>query len=82
MAEKPGDPKLERQWRQASLALMLPTMMVVGPLVGLAIALGLIHWLEIGPPWAARIKVIGVFIGILTSIRETILVIRKLSRES
>jgi hypothetical protein len=82
MAHKPGDPNAERQWRQASLALTLPTLMVVGPLVGLLLALALVHWLEIGPPWAARIKVIGVFLGILTSIRETILVIRKLSRDS
>jgi hypothetical protein len=82
MARKPGEREDDRQWRQASLALTLPLMMVVGPLLGFFLASGLVYWLEIGPPWAARIRAIGVFLGIMTGIRETILVIRKLSRES
>lgn len=82
MARKPDDNDAARQWRQASLALTLPMMMLAGPLVGYFLAVGLIHWLDIGPVWAGRIKIIGVILGVMAGIRETVSVIRKLSKGS
>lgn len=81
MARKPDDPQAARQWRQASLALSLPMMMLAGPLVGFLLAMAAIHWLEIGPVWAARVKIIGVILGIMAGIRETVGVIRKISKD-
>lgn len=82
MARKPDESSAARQWRQASMALTLPMMMLAGPLVGYFLAVGLIHWLEIGPQWAGRIKIIGVILGVMAGIRETVNVIRKLSKGS
>jgi hypothetical protein len=53
-------------------------MMLAGPIVGYFLAVGLIHWFEIGPDWEDRVKVIGVLLGVMAGIRETIGVIRKL----
>lgn len=82
MARKPADSSSDRQWRQASLALSLPMMMLAGPIVGYFLAVGLIQWLDIGPDWAGRTKIIGVLLGTMAGIRETINVIRKLTKDS
>lgn len=83
MARKPDDESsAAKQWRQASMALSLPMMMLAGPLVGYFLAVGLIHWFDIGPLWADRIKIIGVILGVMAGVRETIIVIRKLSKGS
>gem|GEM_PF-4601474 len=54
--------------------------MAAGPIVGYLLALGLIRWLEIGPPWNTRLKLVGVILGALASGRETVRLIRRLSR--
>ncbi len=78
MARKPEDPAA-KQRRQASLAVILPMMMLAGPLAGFIMASAVIHWFEIGPNWEGRVKVIGVLLGVMAGIRETIGVIRKLN---
>lgn len=82
MARKSDDPQAASQWRQASLALSLPMMMLAGPIVGFFLAVALVHWFEIGPTWAARMKIIGVLLGTTAGIRETISVIRKITKGS
>jgi F0F1-type ATP synthase assembly protein I len=82
MARKPDDPQAAKQWRQASLALSLPMMMLAGPIVGFVLAIGLMYWFEIGPLWAGRIKILGVLLGTMAGIRETITVIRKITKDS
>lgn len=82
MARQPDEPQAANPWQQASLALSLPMMMLAGPIVGYFLAVGLVHWFEIGPPWAGRTKIIGVLLGTLAGLRETVNVIRKLTKGS
>jgi F0F1-type ATP synthase assembly protein I len=82
MARKPDESQAAKQWRQASMALTLPMMMLAGPLVGYFLAVGLIHLFDVGPAWADRIKIIGVILGVMAGVRETISLIRKLSKDS
>ena len=79
---KGSDPAARNQWRQAGLALTIPTMMAAGPLVGYFIAYMLNLWLDIPGPWDGRVKIIGVLLGTAGGIRETIKLIKKISSET
>ena len=69
-------------WRNASLALTLPTMMAAGPLVGLFLGWGVGKLLGLEPPWDGRSITIGVICGTVAGIRETVRIIKKLSSNS
>jgi F0F1-type ATP synthase assembly protein I len=60
---------------QASLALTIPTLLLSGPIVGYLLGLGLQKWLG----WHEWIVFVMVLMGLAAGIRETIIVIRKLS---
>lgn len=79
MAEKPPDPGRFNPWRQASLALTLPMLMVSGPIVGYFMGYGLAYWLDLGDRWASIVKIVGVVLGMIAGVRETIRVIKKIS---
>lgn len=81
MKLNPNDSKDEHQWRQASLALMLPTMMAAGPLAGYLLSLGIIAWFDVGPPWDLRIKIVMVVLGLLAGFRESFRIMQQLSAD-
>ena len=82
--DRPESPKPARPnpWAQASLALSSPTLMVAGPLAGGLLALGAIWAFGIGEPWAGRIKIAGIIVGLVAGARETLKVIRRISDAS
>lgn len=70
--------KRGKSLRQQSLALTIPSLWLGGPLGG-----GFVGWLignKIGYPDSGAI--IGVLLGIVIAIRETVRVLRVLSRDS
>ena len=79
--EPSSDQGPSNQWRQAGLALSIPTLMVSGPLVGYFLGYGLVAWLDIGDPWGKVIKVVGLILGVVAGARETIRLIRKISED-
>lgn len=78
MTEKPP---VQGPRGQASLAMVLPMTMVAGPIVGYVLALGLSRWLEFGETWDERAKMIGIVLGLMTSARETVRIIKKISKQ-
>ena len=69
------DPKERgRRIRQASIALTIPMVMVSGPLVGWGLAWAAQRFLG-APGWTTPI---GIVIGFLAGIRQTIQLIRRL----
>ena len=82
MAQTPPDRRVQSQWRQASLAMALPMLMVSGPIVGFLLGLGLEKWLDLQPPWGGIARVVGVFLGIAAGLRETIRIIKRISSGS
>lgn len=74
--------KDEGAWRQASLALMLPTLMVAGPLAGYLLGLGINRFFNVQPPWDGRIQIGMIILGMMAGFRETWHTIKKLSKES
>ncbi len=65
-------------WAQAGLALMIPTIMLAGPLAGWLIAWGLQRWLG----WGEWTLWVMLPLGFIAGIRETIKVIRRITQSS
>jgi F0F1-type ATP synthase assembly protein I len=71
---EPG-PKNPSPWGQAGLALMIPSLMVAGPLAGFLIAWLIGRWTG----WQSRWITVGlVLLGMVAGVRETIKVIRRI----
>lgn len=64
--------------RQMGLALSIPGLLLSGPLVGYG--LGWLAMRYLG--WPAWVAGVGLILGLVSGIRESILVIKKLSRET
>ena len=62
-------------WTQAALALMIPSLMLAGPVVGFGIAWLIGRWTGWRPQW---FTILMVLLGLAAGIRETIRVIRRL----
>lgn len=65
-------PKL---YTQLGLALSIPTLLAAGPLVGFGLGWLIRHWTG----WGEWVTWVMVLLGIVAGIRETVLVIRRLS---
>jgi len=76
-AVKDSDPTLFRQIRMAALAVALPFVMAVGPVVGYIMG----GWLgeQIGRGATGRLA--GLALGAAASLYQTILIIRRILRE-
>ena len=72
----------DHQWRQASLALSVPTVMAAGPLLGILVGWALVRWLDPPPPWDWRLKAVALLICTLAGLRETIKLIKRISSHS
>ena len=81
MPKKPADPEDQNQWRQAGLAMTIPTMMVSGPLLGWLLGMGIERWLDLQPPWSFRIRATLVILCTVAAGRETIKIIKRISGE-
>ena len=69
--------KNELSWGEYSLALMIPPLMLAGPLVGYGLgwlAQKYLHWGD----WA---PLAGLFLGFLAAIREIIIILKKISKD-
>lgn len=81
MLKKPKDPAQEPQWRQASLALMVPTTMLAGPIAGFLIAQALFYFFEIPEDWTGRVMVISIILGTTAGMRESYKILKKISAQ-
>ena len=79
MMTGPTSPKPGRNnnpWAQMGLAMMIPSIMVAGPVVGFLIAWFIGRWTG----WHARwFTALLVLLGMMAGVRETIRIIRKIS---
>lgn len=73
-----NDPERAKNMRQVGMLGMIPTLMVVSPLVGYFLGVMLHRYLGLGE-W---IKPTCALLGAAAGIREMILILRKVSRES
>lgn len=64
--------------RQMGLALSIPGLLLSGPLVGYGLGWLAATYLK----WPAWVAGVGLVLGLVSGIRESILVIRKLSRDA
>jgi F0F1-type ATP synthase assembly protein I len=64
--------------RQAGAALAIPGLLLAGPLVGYALGWAAQTYLG-APPWS---RLAGLILGLVSGIRESILVIKTLMKES
>ena len=78
MPEKPEPDRSERgrEFRQLSLGLTIPALMVAGPLVGWALAWAAQTYLG-APQWTSAI---GIAVGLAAGVRQVIHVIRDMNR--
>lgn len=82
MALKNTDGDSSNPWRQAGLALSIPTMMVSGPIVGFLLGMGINRVFGITPPWERWVKVVCLVLGLIAGGRETVRVIRRISSDT
>lgn len=82
MPGKRPDDIPENQWRSASLALTIPTMLAAGPLVGYFLGWGATRLFSLTDPWDSRARIVGVLVGTVAGIHETVKIIRRISSES
>jgi F0F1-type ATP synthase assembly protein I len=64
--------------RQTGTALAIPGLLLAGPLVGFGLGWCIKTYLG-GPGWSPGV---GLIVGLISGIRESIIVIKKLSREA
>ena len=62
--------------QQAGMAMMIPSLLISGPLVGYALGWAIRKWIG-GGNW---VTIAMVLFGMAAGIRESILIIRKLSK--
>jgi F0F1-type ATP synthase assembly protein I len=72
-----NDPDRAKNMRQAGMLTMIPTLMVVSPLVGYFLGVLLQRYLGAGD-W---IKPACMLLGMAAGVRQMILILRKVSRE-
>ena len=77
-----GNSSSYNPWRQAGLALTIPTMMAAGPFVGYFLGYLLDRWLGFPVPWDRWVKIIGALVGLIAGMRETIKLIKKIAAET
>ena len=74
---KPPDKK-DPHWGEYGLALMIPPLMMAGPMVGYGLgylAQKHLHWGD----WA---PLAGLFLGFMAAIREIIVILKKISKDT
>lgn len=57
--------------REAGLAMMMPTLMLSGVLVGLLLGWGSVRLFDLQPPWNRVAMISGILVGAASGIRET-----------
>lgn len=63
-------------WGQTGMAMMIPSLMVAGPLVGYAVG----YLIRRGTGWGRWVEILMALMGLAAGIRESILIIRKISK--
>lgn len=84
MENPPGENALKRRGRkirESSVGMLIPMMMLAGPLTGLVMGWLVIRFFEIQPPWDSRIKMICVLVGTAAGFREAIRTVKKIGRD-
>lgn len=79
MLKKPKDPAHEPQWRQASLALMVPTTMLAGPIAGFLLAQAAFYFFDIPEAWTGRVRIGAILLGTAAGMRESYKILKKIS---
>lgn len=64
--------------REAGLAMSIPTLMVSGPIVGLAFGWILVRVFAPVPPWNRVLMVAGLLLGAVSGLRESYKVLKKI----
>lgn len=77
MSTPPEEKPKYEALRSAGLLLAIPTLLIVSPLVGFFIGVGVDRWLKTKPVFS----VIGMVLGFAAAGRETWLIIRRVQEE-
>ncbi len=75
---EPRNQPVFRQVRVAMLAVTLPLVMAVGPVAGYFIG----GWIGAQVGYAAWGRLIGLVLGVAASVQQTVLIIRRILRET
>jgi hypothetical protein len=81
MSRKRPEGVTESEWRKAGIALMIPALMGAGPIVGYFLGGALVRWIKPLAPWSDGVKFGCLILGLLAGIRESIKIIRRISRD-
>jgi F0F1-type ATP synthase assembly protein I len=73
-SEPPGS--RQSAYAQAGMAMLIPSLMVAGPLVGYAVG----YFIRRGTGWGRWVEIVMALLGLAAGIRESVIVIRKISR--
>lgn len=71
-----------REKHQASLGLMIPSLMMAGPFSGAIAAYLITRYFSVTPEWEPRVYVICLALGIVTSGREVYRVVKRMSKDA